>query len=182
METWIRREQRFRGRVVSLWAGEVRLDDGTTVEREVVEHSGGVAVVPALDDSVILIRQFRIAVAREMLELPAGRLEEGEAPEACARRELEEEVGYRAGRMVPAASYYSSVGFTNERMFVFLAFQLEMAEERPEADERIHKVIIPVEEVERKLANREFEDSKTIIGLRELLAYLAAHPGGIRTR
>ena len=176
METWIRRERKYKGKIVSLWVGEACLDDGSAVEREVIEHTGGVAIVPVLNDSVILIRQFRIAIGREILELPAGRLEKDESPESCARRELEEEIGYRAGEMVLAASYYSSVGFTDERMSIFLAFQLLRTEERPESDERIQKVSIPIREIAGKLAEKEFEDSKTIIGLRELLVFLEEHP------
>ena len=176
METWVRREQRYEGKIISLWVGEARLDDGTVVGREMVRHPGGVAIVPVLDGAVILIRQFRIAVGREILELPAGRLEEGEDPESSARRELEEEIGYRAGQMVPAASYYSSVGFTDERMHLFLAFQLQRTAAKPEPDERIQQVRLPLGEIERMLDGAEFEDSKTIIGLRELLAYLAPDP------
>jgi len=177
MEIWIHEEQKYKGRVVSLWVGDALLDDGSVVRREVVRHTGGVAIVPVLDDSVILIRQFRIAIGREILELPAGRLEEHEPPESCACRELEEEIGYRAGRIVPVASYYSSVGFTDERMFIFVAFQLQETERRPESDERIQKVTIPLREIRDRLSNKEFEDSKTIIGLRELLAYLEECPG-----
>ena len=172
METWVRREQRYEGKIISLWVGEARLDEGTVVDREMVAHPGSVAIVPVLDDSVILVRQFRIAIGREILELPAGRLEAGETPEASARRELEEEIGYRAGQMVPAASYYSSVGFTDERTHLFLAYHLQKTEEKPEPDERIEHVEIPIGEIERMLADQEFEDSKTIIGLRELLAHL----------
>ena len=180
METWIRSEEKYKGRIVSLWTGEACLDDGTIVEREVVKHPGGVAVVPLLNDSVILIRQYRIAIDREILELPAGRLENDECPESCAHRELEEELGYRARQMVRVALYYSSVGFTNEKMHIFLAFQLQRTKPKPEPDERIQKVVVPIAEVESKLANQEFEDSKTIIGLRELLAYLEKHPGFLR--
>ena len=178
METWVRREQRYEGKIISLWVGKARLDDGMVVDREMVNHPGGVAIVPVFGDSVILIRQFRIAVGREILELPAGRLEEGEDPESSARRELEEEIGYRAGQMVRAASYYSSAGFTDERMHLFLAFQLQRTTAKPEPDERIQQVWLPIAELERMLASAEFEDSKTIIGLRELLAYLAPDPKG----
>jgi len=160
------------GRIISLWVGDVQLDDGSTASREVVRHPGGVAIVPVLDDSVILIRQFRISIGREILELPAGRLEKNENPEDCARRELEEEIGYHAGKIVPAVSYYSSVGFTDEKMHIFLAFQLQRVGENLESDERIQRIDVPIAEIRSKLANNEFEDSKTIIGLRELLAYI----------
>lgn len=177
-ETWIdsKPKYKYKGRMFSVRAGEVSLDDSTIAEREVVEHPGGVAIIPVIDDSVILIKQFRISIKREILELPGGRLEDKEAPESCANRELEEEVGYRAGQMVRLASYYSSVGFTNEKMYIFLALQLQETKQKPEWDERIQVVKIPTEEIESKLANKEFEDSKTIIGLRELLGYLKKHP------
>jgi ADP-ribose pyrophosphatase len=122
--------------------------------------------------NVILIRQFRIAIGRELIELPAGRLEPNEEPMLCAARELEEEIGYRTGKLIPIASYFSSVGFTNERMFLFLALELERTERRLESDERIREVSLPLATVKEKLANQEFEDAKTIIGLREALAYL----------
>lgn len=176
METWIRQEERYRGKIVSLWVGEVRLDDGSVAVREVLRHPGGVAVVPVLGNSVVLISQFRIAIGREILELPAGKREADEDPEACARRELAEEVGYRAGRMVRAATYYSSVGFVDEQMHLFLAFDLQRTGQRPDRDERIRPVVLSLEVVRRRLEKQAFEDSKTIIGLRELLSYLERHP------
>ncbi len=124
-----------------------------------------------------MIRQFRIAIGRELIELPAGRLEPDEDPLSCAGRELEEEIGYRTGRLIPLASYFSSVGFSNERMYLFLALDLEKTERRLEADERIREVIMPLGEVREKLVNQEFEDLKTIIGLREALAYLEGSRG-----
>ena len=124
------------------------------------------------DGKVILIRQFRIAIERELIELPAGRLEPDEEPIVCAARELEEETGYRANRLIPLASYFASVGSTNERMYVYLALDLVRTKTNMEADERIRQVVMPLDIVGKKLANQEFEDSKTIIGLREALAYL----------
>ena len=91
---------------------------------------------------------------------------------SCAARELEEEIGYRAGKLIPIASYFASVGNSNERMQLFLALDLEKTERRLESDERIREVVMPLEIVKDKLAKHEFEDSKTIIGLRESLAYL----------
>jgi len=176
METWIDSEYKHRGRVISLRVGNVRLDDESIATREVVEHSGGVAIAPIRGDTVILVRQFRISVGRQVLELPAGRLEDQESPTECAQRELEEELGYRAGQLVLAASYYSSVGFTNERMHVFLGLDLEKTKEKPEWDERIQPVEIPIKEIDTMLSNNEFEDSKTIIGLYALTSYLKRHP------
>lgn len=172
MEKWIKQEEIHKGKIFSLWGGQVSLDNGEVAVREYIRHSGGVGVVPVVDGNVILIRQFRISIERELIELPAGRLEPDEEPIICAARELEEETGYRAGRLIPIASYFASVGNSNERMYLFLALDLEKTKRRLEADERIREVVIPLETVKEKLANQEFEDSKTIIGLREALAYL----------
>jgi ADP-ribose pyrophosphatase len=90
----------------------------------------------------------------------------------CAARELEEEIGYRAGKLIPIASYFASVGNSNEKMHLFLALDLERTKQRLESDERIQEVVMSLALVKEKLANQEFEDSKTIIGLREALVYL----------
>ena len=172
MEKWIRQEEIYKGKIFSLWGGEVALDNGRATVREYIRHTGGVGIVPVIDGNVILIQQFRISIGRELIELPAGRLEPEEEPMSCAARELEEEIGYRAKTLIPLASYFSSVGFSNERMYLFLALDLEKTERRPEADERIRALVISLQEAREKLANQEFEDSKTIIGLRETLAYL----------
>jgi ADP-ribose pyrophosphatase len=172
MEKWIKQEEIHKGKIFSLWGGQVALDNGEVAVREYIRHSGGVGIVPVIDGNVILIRQFRISIERELIELPAGRLEPNEDPMACAGRELEEEIGYRAGKLIPLASYFASVGNSNERMYLFLALDLEKTERHLEADERIREVTIPLEMIKEKLAKQEFEDSKTIIGLREALAYL----------
>lgn len=169
---WINSEEKYRGRIFSLWVGQVRLDNGEIYNREIIRHNGSVAIVPVIDNSVILIRQFRISIGREILELPAGRLEKDESPEVCADRELQEEIGYRTGKMLLATDYYSSVGFTDEKMYIFLALDLHKVMDDLEPDERVHIVRIPIAEVADKLIKNEFEDSKTIIGLRELLVYL----------
>jgi ADP-ribose pyrophosphatase len=175
MEKWITKEEIYEGKIFSLWGGRVALDNGDTAIREYVRHAGGVAIVPVIDNHVILIRQFRIAIERELIELPAGRLEPNEDPADCARRELEEEIGYRAAELIPLASYFSSVGFTDERMHIFLALEPEKATSKLEADERIHEVILSVESIQEKLDSQSFEDAKTIIGLREFLAYRAGN-------
>lgn len=172
MEKWIKQEEIHKGKIFSLWGGQVELDNGEIAVREYIRHSGGVGIVPVVDGNVILIRQFRISIERELIELPAGRLEPNENPMECASRELEEEIGYRAKKLIPIASYFASVGNSNERMHLFLALDLEKTERHLEADERIREVVLSVEQVKKKLAKQEFEDSKTIIGLREALVYL----------
>jgi len=172
MEKWIKQEEIYKTKIFSLWSGQVELDNGETAVREYIRHSGGVGIVPVIDGKVILIEQFRISIERELIELPAGRLEPNEEPISCAARELEEEIGYRANKLIPIATYFASVGNSNEKMYLFLALDLKKTERRLEADERIQEVVMSLETVTEKLANQEFEDSKTIIGLREALAYL----------
>src|SRR5215212_4902920 len=94
VETWIKQEEIYKGKIFSLWGGQALLDNGEVVVREYIWHGGGVGMVPVIDGSVILIRQFRIAIGRELIELPSGRLEPDEEPIICAARELEEEIGY----------------------------------------------------------------------------------------
>lgn len=175
MEKWIKQEEIHKGKIFSLWGGQVELDNGEVAVREYIRHSGGVGIVPVIGGNVILIRQFRISIERELIELPAGRLEPDEEPMSCAARELEEEIGYRAGRLIPLASYFASVGNSNEKMYLYLALDLEKTERRLESDERIREVVMPLGKIKEKLARQEFEDSKTIIGLREALVYLEAN-------
>lgn len=172
MEKWIKQEEIHKGKIFSLWGGQVTLDNGEVAVREYIRHAGGVGIVPVVHGNVILIRQFRISIERELIELPAGRLEPNEEPMTCAARELEEETGYRANKLIPIASYFASVGNSNERMYLFLAIDLEKTERRLEADERIREIVMPLETIKEKLEKQEFEDSKTIIGLREALVYL----------
>jgi ADP-ribose pyrophosphatase len=171
MEKWHNKKIIHKGPIITLYAGEVELDNGNLAYREVITHTGGVVVVPVLGDEVILIRQFRIALEKEILELPAGRLEPNESPLHCGIRELEEEIGYRADKMVLATEYYSSVGFANEKAYVFLAFDLRKTEQKLEEDERIHIEKYSIADIKEMLQKKEINDAKTIIGLRELLAY-----------
>ena len=172
MERWITKEEIHKGKIFSLWGGKVSLDNGDTAVREYVRHPGGVAIVPVVDKNVVLIQQFRIAIEREVIELPAGLLEPEEEPIQCAARELEEELGYRARELVLLASFYSSVGFADERMHIFLAVEPEKTKLKRDPDERIREIFMPTEMIAERLAAQAFEDSKTIIGLREYLAYL----------
>jgi ADP-ribose pyrophosphatase len=170
MEQWINRQKIFEGRIFDVEGGEAMLDDGRIVQREVVTHDGGVGIVPVLGDKLLLIRQFRIAVDEFILEIPAGRREGREPPAQRAALELEEEIGYRANNLQLLTSYYSSAGFTNERMFIYLATGLQKVGQALESDEQIEVVPIPMADVTPMLAEGRIIDAKTIIGLRELLA------------
>lgn len=168
-ETWIHAETLYQGKIFSVKVGRARLDNGTESHREVVLHGGGVGIVPVLGDRVVLVRQFRIAVGKEVLELPAGRLEPGEEPRRRAEAELEEETGYRAARLEHVASCYCSPGFTNERDEIYIAYDLEKTQQDLESDEHVEIVEVTADEAARLLDNLEIEDAKTVIGLREWL-------------
>lgn len=173
MAEWIEKKTVYEGSILTVKSGRVQMPDGASVAFDIVEHHGGVAVVPLLGDAVLLVRQPRMVVEHDLLEIPAGKREAvDDDPEARARAELEEETGYRAGRMVPVADFFVSPGYTTERIVVYLAFDLEHVGAHPEATEEIELVRLPLDEARRMLDAGQFRDGKTLIGLRELLAYL----------
>ena len=162
----------FDGAWVHVRIDEVRLPTGRVTTREVVEHPGAVAIVGVTgDDNVLLLRQSHHTIGRTLLGLPAGTLEQGETPEACAQRELTEETGYRAGRLTQLASYYTSPGYTNERLTIFHAANCEPAGGEIDPDELIRLAPIPLADVPRLLTPGpdQIEDAKTLIGLLILL-------------
>jgi ADP-ribose pyrophosphatase len=133
-------------------------------EREIVEHPGAVAIVAVdVEGLVTLVRQRREAARKELVELPAGTLEEGESPLESARRELEEETGLTGGDWRELTSFFTTPGFCRERMHLFFARDLERGEARPEADEAFELVRWRVEEIDQHLD--EIEDAKTLVGL-----------------
>ena len=168
------------GHVITLVDATFVDPDGETFEREVVHHPGAVSVVPVLGDgdTVVLVRQYRAAVEAELLEIPAGKLDvDGEAREAAAARELEEEVGYRAGRLEKLAEFYNSAGYCDERSTVFLGLDLEPCELSAQGVEERHMTIerISLADVPAMVADGRLVDAKTIIGLtlaRERLSHL----------
>lgn len=172
MEQWIDSRRIYTGKIVNLRVGDVRLDSGASAFREVVEHPGGVGIVPVLGDSVVLVRQYRIAIEQEVLEIPAGKREGSEPVDHRARCELEEETGYRAGTLIPAGSIHASVGYSSEEIFLFLAFDLEPVGQNLEFDEQIELVTVPLCEILPRLEAGAFKDSKTVVGLYALLQHL----------
>ena len=162
----------FDGALVHVRVDEVRLPTGRVTTREVVEHPGSVAIVGVTSDgNVLLLRQSHHAIGRTLLGVPAGTLEPGETPEACARRELTEETGYRAGRLTELASYYTSPGYTDERMTIFHAADCEPAGGEIDPDELIRLTPVPLADTSHLLAPgpEQLEDAKTLIGLLILL-------------
>lgn len=173
METWTDSKILFDGKVVRLRVGEVVLDDGTVAYREVVEHPGGVCVLPFDGQHVTLVRQYRIAVGTDILEAPAGKLEPGDEVIARGRAELEEECGLIADKLISAGTIYATVGFCSEQIHLFLAFALTETAQRLEPEERIELVKLTLEEVRDGLRVNRFEDAKTIVLLHTLLQHMA---------
>jgi ADP-ribose pyrophosphatase len=158
-------EEIYAGRIVGVSVDTVR-EGGLVYTREVVRHNGGAGVVALFeDDTVALVRQYRHPTRKYLLELPAGKLDGGEAPEACAARELEEELGVVAGRMELLSGFYTTPGFCGERLWVFLATDLRETASRHEEDEVIEVVRLPFARALGMVAGGEIEDAKTIIGL-----------------
>jgi ADP-ribose pyrophosphatase len=140
-------------------------------EREIVEHPGAVAIVATDREGMLtLVRQRREAVRAELLELPAGTLEPGEEPLACARRELEEETGLTGGSWRQVTAFFTTPGFCRERMHLFFAEELERGEASPESDEELEVVRWRKDEIAERL--NELADAKTLVGL---LLYLRSN-------
>lgn len=137
--------------------------EGRVARRDVVRHPGAVTVIPVLADGrLVAIRNERIAVGERLLEFCAGKLEPGEVPEVAAGRELEEECGYRAGRIEALGMFYTSPGFADERMYVFLATELSPVQRRLEPGEEIDVEILTGDQLERMIASGEVRDGKTL--------------------
>ena len=155
----------FEGRVFDVTVDTVREGDQTYI-REVVHHSGSAVILPAFDDGTIaMVRQYRHPAVKFLLELPAGTLNESEQPEEGAARELEEELGVRAGKLEKLAEFFVSPGFCEERMWLYLATDLTDTEQRLEDDELIEVVRLPIDRALQMISDGEIEDAKTIIGL-----------------
>jgi ADP-ribose pyrophosphatase len=158
----------YDGAWIHVRVDTVRLPSGRVTTRETVEHPGAVAIVGVTkDEQILLVRQSHHPIGRTLLGLPAGTLELGETPEACARRELEEETGYRAGRLTELAGFYTSPGYTNERMTVFQADDCEPAGGQLDPDELIHLAPTPIAELPALVdpGPGQIEDAKTLVGL-----------------
>lgn len=161
----------YTGRVVRLDVDTVRFPDGSTGELEVIRHPGAAAIVPcasdpgAEDPTILLIRQFRYAAGGPLWEIPAGTLEPGEDPETCARRELLEETGVAATRIERLTTIWTTPGFTDEVIHLFLASGLETKTPLRERDEFIEVVPQPLSQVLTRVRDGEVRDAKTIVAI-----------------
>jgi len=160
------------GRVVHLSVDSVRFPDGSTGELEMIRHSGAAAVLPVLSDpggadpQIMLIRQYRYATGGYMIEVPAGRPDfPGEDWEVCARRELEEETGLVAGQLTFMTSIYTTPGFTDELIRLFLASDLKTGTSKLDQDEFVEPIVLNLSSALEKIRSGEISDGKTICTL-----------------
>ncbi len=165
-EKTMKSERIYEGKILSVRIDTVELPDKKYSKREIVEHPGAVAIVPITnEEEIVFVKQFRKATETVLLEIPAGKLEINEQPAECAIRELKEETGLDAEKMEYIFDYFSSPGFTNEKIHIFIATGVITGEPTPEDDEYIDVVKINIKEAMNMISNGTIKDGKTIIGI-----------------
>ncbi len=167
--TRLSREVLYRGRIIDLWVDQVRYPSGNPSVREIAHHPGGAAVVPLLGDGrIMLVQQLRYPLERHILEIPAGKLSPGEDPRLAAGRELEEETGWTAGTLTKLTSIYTSPGFCDEELHIYLGTDLRPApggHRREEGEFTMSVHLLPFPEALLQVQRGELKDSKTVVGI-----------------
>ncbi|KUO58885.1 MAG: ADP-ribose pyrophosphatase [Gracilibacter sp. BRH_c7a] len=163
-EVCLTQEVVFEGKVIRVQKDTVLLPNGQESTREVVHHPGAVAVAALKDDELIMVRQYRYALGKETLEIPAGKIDPGEEPQACAIRELREETGYQ-GELKFLGRFNTSPGFADEVIHIYLATNLVWAPLKPDEDEFIGIKAIPLDKAVEMVYKGEFQDAKTALGI-----------------
>ncbi len=165
-ETQIATETVYNGRILELTNDTVKLENGQTAQREVIHHPGGACIVPLTDAmEVLMVRQFRYPHNEITLEVPAGKLEYGEDPKACAVRELQEEVGATAKQIFYLGCLYPTPAYDKEVIHMYLATGLTFAERNPDADEFLDVVKMPLTQVVSMVMDNRVPDAKTQLAL-----------------
>lgn len=163
-EKTIRSEKIYDGKVVHLQVDDVTLPDGKMSKREIIKHPGAVAIIPITKDNKILfVEQYRKPLEKSLIEIPAGKLEPGEKPETTAVRELEEETGYTTNEINFVASFYTSPGFADELMYIYISDKLDLLNEKVDGDEDefIELLELTLEEAQQYVKENRIHDAKT---------------------
>lgn len=170
-EKTIKSEEIFSGKIISLHLQDVELPNGKHSKREIIKHPGAVAVIAVTDENkVVMVEQYRKALERTIVEIPAGKLEKGEEPEICARRELEEETGYECRSLELLTSFYTSPGFADEIVHVYVAKGLTKKEDAAglDEDEFVNLEELTLEEALKYVTEQKIFDAKTIFAVQYL--------------
>ena len=155
----------YQGKILNLRVDDALLEDGTKCKREIVEHGGGACVLYVENDKVLFVKQYRYAYGETVCEIPAGKLNAGEDPKKAAARELEEETGVRAARLELLYETYPTPGYTNERIYIYRAFDGKHTQTHLDEGEFLDVEWIPLAQVKEMLKRGEIKDAKTIIAL-----------------
>ncbi len=154
----------YKGHIGNLRVDMVRFPSGNVRPREILEHKPCVAILPVTDEGrIVLIKQYRHAVDEEIFEIPAGIIEEGEEPRASACRELREETGFMPGKLEEIAAIYTTPGFCDEKIYVYIATELSVSPLQQDDDEFIRTYDYSVEELEKMIAEKKITDGKTLL-------------------
>ncbi|MEW9674648.1 NUDIX hydrolase [Lentibacillus sp. L22] len=163
-EKTIQTKQIYNGKVVKLQVDDVTLPDGKTAKRELIKHPGGVGIIPITKDKkIVMVEQYRKPLEKSLVEIPAGKLEAGEKPEVTAVRELEEETGFTTSSLKLVTSFYSSPGFADELMYIYLTDKLEPLKEKVagDDDEFVELVELTLDEAKQYVKEQRIHDAKT---------------------
>ena len=173
-ETMLESREIYSGRIIRVHVDEVELSDGTRSRREIVDHHGGVAVLPVdAEGYAYCVRQYRYAYGKSLLEAPAGKLEPGEDPAEAAVRELSEETGFTAGRLIPLGSYYTSPGYSTEVLHLYLAADLTQGRAHLDAGEFLDVEPHPLAELLEMVMAGQLPDAKTAVAVMQASMLLA---------
>ncbi|SDO08255.1 ADP-ribose pyrophosphatase [Paenibacillus sp. yr247] len=171
-EVTIKTEPIFKGKIISLQVDHVLLPNGETATREIVKHPGAVAVIPLLGDKMIVVEQYRKPLEKSQVEIPAGKLDAGELPLKAAIRELEEETGYRTENIKLVNSFYTSPGFADEIIHLYIAEDLVKGDANPDEDEFLECEAITLEQAQHYMREGRISDAKTIMAVYAWQVYL----------